>query len=386
LLNDSHQVTVSTRARDERTSAYVGTASLDALGETVPATIGSIDNRPTALVFRTLDQGRDSRYATVGLLSDLSDIRRAGRISATWLAAGGLLGVALLAWLAHRIGLTITVPIQHLAVMADRIAQGDRSARAEIRRRDELGTLAYSLNAMAERLAAYERELVEKNRLAALGNMAARVAHEIRNPLTAIKLQIQLLGESLREQAQPGLIAGLEDEISRLDLIVTGVLNQGRECPPRVDARPGDLNALVTEVARLFSPQFAHQGIEIETQLDPLPILALDADQMKQVLVNLLVNARDALPEGGKVLLRSWHDQTSGDAWLSIEDSGPGIPLDAEGKPLPQAGTAKPYGLGLGLRLSRELIAAHGGRIEFGASRLGGAAVRLIYPILGAPT
>jgi signal transduction histidine kinase len=251
-----------------------------------------------------------------------------------------------------------------------------------VERDDEIGALARSLNAMADRLAAYEREMIEKNRLAALGTMAARIAHEVRNPLTALKLQLQLLAESARGE-QRDTIAVLEDEVGRLELIVAGVLGQAQAGPLRLERRPVALDALIGEVLRLFRPQLAHRGIELEARASALPApLSLDPDRLKQVLVNLLVNARDALPDGGLVRV-SWDALAGGGALVSIEDSGPGLPPEECERVLAGGVSSKPDGLGLGMRLSRELVEAHGGDLALRASPLGGLRVELRLPQAG---
>jgi signal transduction histidine kinase len=330
-------------------------------------------------VLHRLSGERDSRYRAIVLISDLSDIRRASRESALWLGLAALAGVLGLTWIAHRIGLTITEPIQDLSRMADAIARGDREVRVPVRRGDEIGRLAGSLNAMAERLARYEQELVKHNRLAALGNMAARIAHEIRNPLTAIKLQIQLLAEDLPAD-RGAAVAGLEDEIDRLELIVSGVLGQAQTGPVTLNRRSVDPSRMIEETTRLFRPQFSHRGIALDSRLAPdPPRVSLDPDRFKQVLMNLLVNARDALPDGGRVLVTCIHDRDSGHLLVTVEDSGPGIAPEQQAQVLSGGGSDKPQGLGLGLRLSRELVEAHGGELRLDRGPLGGlrATIRL---------
>lgn len=338
--------------------------------------------RPYIQVTRRLDPSRDERFATVVLLADLSDIRAAAGRTALWLGGAATAGILLLAWVGRRSTRAIADPIRDLAEMAEAIADGDRRIRALPRGPTEIRKLAQALNGMAERLVEYENRLVERNRLAALGTMAARVAHEIRNPLTAIKMQLQLLGESLvgaPEQAVTGLI----DEVRRLELIVAGVLIQGRPGP--VELLPTDINCPVREIADLLRPQLAHQGIELRTLLqDGLHPVALDADRFKQVLVNLLANARDALPKGGTVEIGTSMEPGRQVAVLSVDDSGPGVPAAHRATLFRGDASNKPAGVGIGLRLCRELVEAHGGRIELANSPLGGAQFRVFIPL--APT
>jgi len=321
---------------------------------------------------------RDPRYQAVVAVADLSDARRATRQAALWLAAVAGVAVLAVAAVGHWIARRITGPIGDLAALAGRIAAGDRGSRVEPAGPTELRALADSLNAMAERLEGFERQVAESSRLAGLGQIAARVAHEIRNPLTAIKMQLQLLAESaegpLRET-----VSGLLDEVRRLELVVGGTLQLAR--PGALRRAPADLNTLVGEVLGLLAPQLAHRGVAVSTHLsDTVPPLMLDADRVKQVLLNLLVNAADALPEGGRVRVATAYDAARRQALLDVDDDGPGVPAERRREIFSDGASDKPGGLGLGLRLSRELVDLHGGRIEVGESDLGGARFRVALP------
>jgi two-component system sensor histidine kinase HydH len=239
--------------------------------------------------------------------------------------------------------------------------------------------LGDALNAMAARLADYEREVAEQSRLVTLGNLAARVAHEVRNPLTAIKLQVQLLGESLDESGREK-VARLLDEIGRLELVVSRTLAMGR--PAQLEPAANDLNALVEEVTALMRPQFTHQGIRVDTRLDSVPVTVLDGDAIKQVLLNLLTNAADELGHGGSIVVRTAWDNADRQVVLRVEDSGAGVIAERQQGLFSPLASKKDTGFGLGLALCRELVALHGGTIEAGRSReLGGACFTVRLPI-----
>jgi signal transduction histidine kinase len=328
---------------------------------------------------RALTPLRDPRYRAVAAVADLSDVHRATRQAALWLAGIAGAAVIALAALGHRIARGITGPIAGLAALAGRVAAGDREARVKPAGPAELRALAEALNTMAERLQRSERQAAESSRLAALGQVAARVAHEIRNPLTAIKMQLQLLAESAAGPLGE-TVTGLLDEVRRLELVVGATLQLARPGPLR--RGPADLNAVVGEVLGLLAPQLAHRGVALSTELCPaLPPIALDTDRFKQVLLNLLVNAADALPEGGRVRVATAIDAAGAEARLEVDDSGPGVPPERRAEVFAPGASDKPGGLGLGLRLSRELVELHGGRIELDASELGGARFRVCLPI-----
>jgi signal transduction histidine kinase len=338
--------------------------------------LGSI---PYQWVVQPLPEGRDARYTAVVVLASLGDIGAAARHAAAWLGGAAGLGLLTLAWIGHQITRSITVPIQELGQMAERIAGGDRNVRVQVAQANEIGVLAEALNTMAERLSVYEAEIAETSRLAAIGQTTARIAHEIRNPLTAIKLQVQLLQETVGpEQQKQTMTSSLLDEIRRLDLIVSSTLDLS--CPVRLVKQAADLNLLAAEVAQLSAAQFAHRGIRLELVLTPqLPEVTVDAARIKQLLWNLLVNASDELPQGGIIRLSIVAQQDG--MMLVIEDSGPGIPEDRRATLFSASASHKPGGLGLGLPLSKEIAELHGGHIDVGDSELGGARFCVSLPV-----
>lgn len=125
--------------------------------------------------------------------------------------------------------------------------------------------MAESLNQMAERLASYEAGLAASTRASARGEMAARVAHEIRNPLTAIKMHLEMLGEDLAGTAHQPVVAELLEETRRLELIVSATLSQGRDLPPVLE--PASLNDLIADLGHLLAPQLTHRGIALALDL-----------------------------------------------------------------------------------------------------------------------
>ncbi len=337
---------------------------------------------PYLMAIHPLTHSRDRRYASVATVASLEEVRRAS-MNAAWSLGGAVFaGILVLAVLGHTLARGITRPVRQLATMATRIAGGDRSVRATVDGGNEIAELAKTLNEMTARLADYEEEIAHANRLAAVGQTAARVAHEIRNPLTAIKMQIQLLQESGDPQ-QRAITRSLLDEIRRLELIVTSTLDLSR--PARLERAPTDVNALVRDLAHLLAPQFEHRAIRLGLDCaDDLPPANLDGNRVKQVLLNLLVNAADALPGGGQIRLETLYDANGGRIGIVIEDSGPGIPADKMAQLFTPLQTDKPGGLGLGLSLSRELVELHGGHMEVDNGPLGGARFQVWFPLKDA--
>lgn len=346
----------------------------------------SAANHDYLLVLRRPEGEWQAQTRAVAVLTDLSDVRNATRRGGIWLAGLAAFGISLLAMLGHRIARSITIPVGELATMAGHIAAGNRKVRVDIHRQDEVGALAHSLNSMADRLAMYEQQVADQSRLLTLGELSAKVAHEIRNPLTAIKMQLQLLEDEVPGAAKPRL-ESLLDEVRRLELIVASTLQLGR--PEQLSRQAMDLNVVVREVLELVEPQFQHRHIVTTTSLSSgLPQCSLDADRVKQIMLNLLNNAADELPRGGRINVGTrlqsdrgvTPDAVQGVA-LEVADSGPGISPQKRESLFEQTTSDKPSGFGLGLRVTRELVELHRGSIEIADSDLGGVLIRVVFPV-----
>ncbi len=229
---------------------------------------------------------------------------------------------------------------------------------------------------------ALEREVERRERLAALGNLAAVVSHEVRNPLNAIGMGLQRLRQEFRPPQDAGayqrIVELMQREVARLDAIVEEVLSLARSRPLRPATVP--LRALLAEVMSLTRAEAEARGVRpvLEAPAD-LPSVRWDADQMKQVLLNLVRNALDAMPQGGTVTLSAAADGAT--ARLAVEDTGEGIPADVLPRLFEPYVTTRPRGLGLGLAIARRIVEAHGGRIEAANRPGGGARVAVTVPL-----
>jgi signal transduction histidine kinase len=379
-------------------------ALLDATGTVVTSTAGTLASRvapritslartdarnqavqrldlqaePVMAVTRVIPASSDPRASTLLITASLRDARDAARRAAFGMGLAVLVAGVLLIVLQYLLVRSITQPIGRLVSMANDIASGRRDVHADPAPHGELQALATALNDMTEKLRTYESELADRSRLAALGEMSARIAHEIRNPLTGLKLHLQLLDERA-SPSDKATLRRLLDEVGRLELIVASSLSLTRPQPAQL--RAADLNEAVDEVLQLMEPSLRHRGIELRRALESAPPVAIDRDRIKQAILNLVVNASDALPNGGTVLARSSFDPGRRTVAVSIEDSGPGIDpaLNDPSSAIP--GSSKPFGLGLGLRVCREIVAEHGGTFELGRSAsLGGVCARIELP------
>ncbi len=336
-----------------------------------------VGGQPAVAVLRQLPDERVPGASAILVAASLRDAQDAARRAAFGMGLAVLAAGLLLAGLLYLLMRSITRPIHRLATMANQIAAGRRDVIAGPVPHGELAALAAALDDMTTKLRSYEAELAERSRLAALGEMSARIAHEIRNPLTGLKLHLQLMGER-GPASEAATVRRLLDEVERLELIVGTSLSLGRAKP--ADLREDDVTSVVESVLHIMGPSLEHRGIELQRMLEPVPPARIDRDRIKQAVLNLVVNAADALPGGGTLRVGTAHDAGRGLLSIDIEDSGPGLAA-GEGEATAAGGSAKPFGLGLGLRLCRDVVAEHGGVLQLGRSdALGGTRARIELP------
>lgn len=276
------------------------------------------------------------------------------------------------------IGLLITVwatmtlrPLQRLRDAARHIAQGEYQSRIEETGPVEVADLAREFNVMGRAIEERERELVRQERLVAVGKMAAMITHEVRNPLSALGLNTELLEEELgalpEAQEAKNLCQAIITEVDRLTAITEEYLQFARLPKPKV--RREEINTIVRSLADFQREQLALRGVTLAVELAAdLPPVRVDDAQLRQALLNLLRNAADAVAgmENGRVTLTSRLTRNeSGDlVEVCVGDNGPGISEDAAAKLFEPFFSTKQGGTGLGLALTHQIIREHGGEIR----------------------
>lgn len=225
-----------------------------------------------------------------------------------------------------------------------------------------------------------EREVLRTEQLAAVGQLAAGVAHELRNPLTSIKMLVQT---GLEGDPPAGLpaedLAVVEREVRRMEGYIRTFLDFAR--PPRSERRRTDLTAVVRRALTLTEGRARRQNVALDVLLPAEPVpLDIDPEQVQQVLVNLLLNAFDALPCGGEVTVAVAPAEDGGPVEVSVRDNGPGIAEGVRPRLFQPFVTGKEDGVGLGLSICKRLVEAHGGAIRAEDAPGGGTVVRFTLP------
>ncbi len=230
-----------------------------------------------------------------------------------------------------------------------------------------------------------EKRAAEAEKLAAVGELAAAIAHEIRNPLAAITTSVSALGDTLDVSGEDReLMEIVLEESRRVSRVLDDFLRFSRLPRPRKEQ--SDLNALVLNVLRLYRLEVP-ENVKLETTLyEGLPRVPVDSQLLKHVIVNLLQNAVDAVKEKATGVVRVSSGLYAGEggqrhAWIAVADNGPGVPEEARKKIFQPFYTTKPTGVGMGLPISDGIVRAHGGRMELRSKAGEGTEVRVYLPL-----
>jgi two-component system, NtrC family, nitrogen regulation sensor histidine kinase NtrY len=308
-------------------------------------------------------------------------------VSTAMLVGGAGILVAVLAslWFAAR----VTRPVVSLAEAARRVAAGDLGAKVEVESSDELGELAASFNRMTEDLVQQKDRTLQAERVAAWRELARRLAHELKNPLFPLQVTVENLMRA--KQKSPAMFeevfhegtATLLAEINNLKTII-GRFSEFSKMP-QPQRRPTQVNDVVRSVLRVFHAQLQEKNqIVVRTALaDGLPKISADPDLLHRALQNLVLNAIDAMPQGGELTIRTG---TLGDRIeLSVSDTGSGLTQEECGRLFTPYYTTKQHGTGLGLAIVQSVVSDHGGKISVESTKEKGTTFRIELPCQPQP-
>jgi len=282
------------------------------------------------------------------------------------------------------------------------LSQRERLARAEAERlNEELRQHRARLEEAYQELQAAQTRLIQSERLAVIGQMSAKVSHEVRNPLSSISLntelledEIQALPESRRAEAA-GLVGAIRSQVDVLSAVTEEYLRFARLPKPRFEQAA--LAPVIEDLGGFIREELRSRGIDLVVSVsNGLPAVRLDPGQIRQALLNLIRNAADAMPDGGTITLRVRHvtddrrPETGSVAGppspveyleIAVADTGMGIPAENEGKIFEPFFTTKEGGTGLGLAIARQIVVDHGGSLTCESAPGVGTTFRLVLPI-----
>ncbi|HVR60828.1 MAG TPA: ATP-binding protein, partial [Polyangia bacterium] len=278
-------------------------------------------------------------------------------------------------------------PLRVLRTRVRELAAGDYARRTGVASHDEIGDLAREFDAMAGALQEREQQLVRSERLATVGRMASQITHEVRNPLASIGLYAELLGDEIGAAGDEArrLLSSISSEVDRLTEITETYLRFARL--PRAKLEREDLGALATSVLAFARAELTQAGIALAIEVgDGLPEIMADESQLRQALLNLIRNAREALDGVAGARLRvAVQSAPPEGVRLVVEDNGPGIAGEHMGKVFEPFFSTKAKGTGLGLALVQQIALEHGAAVSVSSEPGRGTTFTLTFPAAAPP-
>ncbi len=325
----------------------------------------------------------------------LADVDQGMYASQMRVLVTALIAIAVLSLIIYLlVDVIVLIPVSQIAAATRHVASGNLNYSISLKKRDEIGDLAGSFNAMTRQLSEAQRQLHQSDKLASVGRLAAGVAHEINNPLTGVlTYSSYLLKRTANNPEAKEDLEVIVRETKRCREIVKGLLDFARQSTP--EKRPRDVNEIVNRAVRILHNQFSLHRIELEQKLSPdLPAVSADSSQIQQVLVNLFMNADDAMGEkGGKIVVTtaiatpeirqaSGLPQSREYVRIDVSDNGCGIPSQNLSKIFEPFFTTKGQkGNGLGLAMVWGIIEKHDGRISARSEEGKGTTFTILLPV-----
>jgi signal transduction histidine kinase len=258
------------------------------------------------------------------------------------------------------------------------VAERERRARAEVER------LNTELTGTLTRLQAAQEELVVAERMATVGRLSLKVAHEVRNPIAAIELNAELLEDIVRERQESTmeeattLLSAIRDQVNTLDALTEEYLAFARFPRPHFDE--DSVNEMVASLVEFVRPLATRQGIALHVSTDAtVPSMTIDRTLLRQAILNLIKNGLEVLSQGGTLTVTT--HRVADAVEIAVSDTGPGIAEEVGRRLFEQFFTTKPQGTGLGLYISRQIIEEHGGALRWSSTPGAGATFIACLPI-----
>lgn len=304
------------------------------------------------------------------------------------LLLGVLYFLAVVGIVVPALGYIVVRPMRHLIGALKQVEAGDLTTRVERTGTPEVDAVVDGFNHMVGRLRqghaaeqeALRLQMERAEQLAAVGQLATGLAHEFRNPLSSVRAVLEVVAGEAGPSESRQILREAAGELDRLDQMVRDLLQYARPRPPTAAAF--DLNALVKEVSEFTLSRAVSCGAKMRIEIDPhLPAVMGDADMVRQVLVNLLLNAQQAVPASTVAEFTVTTGRKGSRAWCRVRDNGPGVPLDRAASVFQPFVTTKTRGTGLGLSISRRVMELQSGQLTLDNPGEPGASFTLTLPI-----
>jgi len=288
------------------------------------------------------------------------------------------LGPALATMLIFVLIKSLTNPINTLLNATRRLKSGDLDYRIE-GLKDEFGEVAKSFNEMANSLKEQMLNMQRTEQLRVAGELATGLAHEIKNPLAGVKISMEVLHEDtgISEENREVLFKVIK-EIKRIELLLKELLIFAR--PPKPQLTPTDINNII-DISLAFSSKISPNIKFLKDFGNNLPVIMADQMQLQQIFLNLMLNAGDAMPDGGTLTIKTSQDPAKNLIQVDIADTGKGIHKEVMDKIFQPFFTTKPKGTGMGLAVAKRIVEEHGGNINVKSTAGGGTTFRILFPV-----
>jgi len=366
----------------DRLFAAIASGDADGVNKTI-VSLGAVEH----------DADRRLRVLAARLGASIDELSTAARnreLRSIW-------ALAVLAALTLSVGVVVSLhvrrllaPLARVTQRAQAVARGDLTSREVAPSDDEIGQLEAAFEQMVLGVSRAQALALSNERLAAIGKMAAHVTHEIRNPLSAMGLNVEMLEEELGDPRGAGrgeraevtnLLVAIKREVQRLEHLSEEYLRVARLPQPRMEAE--DASATVREIVEFARREIESSGCTVALHVaDGLPPALFDEAQLRQALLNLLRNAREAMPGGGPVEVCVAAEGMS--VVIDVDDRGGGIPEEIRTRVFAPFFSTKGEGTGLGLAITRHIVEAHGGTVACQPRQGGGTRFRIALPIAPA--
>ena len=296
----------------------------------------------------------------------------------------GIAALIIIAYLSVRISGKISHPMREFAETAHEVATGNTTLRVDPPQGREAYELAEAFNHMLDELAVTNKKLVQTASLAAVGELSASVVHEMRNPLSTIKMNLCALQKKVEGDPKYSELGSLAfRQVGRLEHMLTDLLNYGK--PIELELSKVNLKELVSEVTTILRPKAEAKELQIDSIInDDSKNIIADSEQLRRVLINLIDNAIHACDNGGLVKISSTSENTAVNyISISVADTGPGIPENKIEDVFRPFYTTQENGTGLGLAIVKKIVELHGGIITVNSHPGGGTAFTIKLPYKG---